>query len=447
MKPVRSQMIASATLALTLVGRSLQAQEVIELPGQDTRIEPEFEEVYRVGVFEGESWEMFTRVQKVAFDARGNLYVFDEGGSRLSPDLRVLVFDPSGAFVREFGTSGEGPGEFKSPDGYAVTRDGTTIVRDKGHLAYQVFDASGGFVRMVRSRAGTTESSSGGGAVTTTVTVSKPMQADPRGGAVYTTTGEVTTSGVGSSRTPAAVRTINRHGLDGEDALIETVVNAWQPPGGKSPSGQQGGADVNFPRLPRTFEPRLLMGLLPDGGIVYSDSSAYALKVAAPDGGGVVRTITRPFRPTPVTPRIEEEYKKRKEERDAEGWSRRRGGNTVSRTVRGPGVGNDPESVQALMRWMEQFNEIQPFYPEIPVLMRLQVTWEGRVWVIRRGEELLEDGPIDVLNADGEYVGTYRAGATAMPDAFGPNGLVAFIEFDELDVARVVVRRLPVSVR
>ena len=84
--------------------------------------------------------------------------------------------------MREFGTSGEGPGEFKSPDGYAVTRDGTTIVRDKGHLAYQVFDASGGFVRMVRSRAGTTESSSGGGAVTTTVTVSKPMQADPRGG-------------------------------------------------------------------------------------------------------------------------------------------------------------------------------------------------------------------------------------------------------------------------
>ena len=105
----------------------LQAQEVIELPGRNTRIEPELEEVYRVGVVEGEPWEMFSQVKHVAFDERGNLYVFDDGGSRLSPALRVLVFDPSGAFLTKFGRSGEGPGEFRHPNGYAVTRDGTTI--------------------------------------------------------------------------------------------------------------------------------------------------------------------------------------------------------------------------------------------------------------------------------------------------------------------------------
>ena len=66
---------------------------------------------------------------------------------------------------------------------------------------------------------------------------------------------------------------------------------------------------------------------------------------------------------------------------------------------------------------------------------------------MRRSGELLEDGPIDVLTADGEYVGTYRTGATKMPDAFGPNGLAAFIEVDEFDVASVVVRRLPAAVR
>ena len=422
----------------------LQAQQVTELPAQDRDIQPEFDEVYRIGVIEGESWEMFSQLKHLAFDARGNLYVFDDGGSRLSPELRVLVFDPSGAFVREFGTSGDGPGEFRNPDGYAVTRDGMTVVRDRGHLAYQVFDASGRLVRMVRNRAGTTESSDGGGAVTATTTASTPIQADPRGGAVYTTTARAAFSGFGSNRIPASVRTITRHGLDGENARIETVVNAWRPPRGNTPSGRQGALGVN---LPRTFEPRLLMGLLPDGGIVYSDSSSYALKIAAADGSGVVRTITRPLRPTPVTPRIEEEYKRRKEERDAAGRSRRGGGSAISMTVRGEGIGNDPELVQAFMQAMEEFGKIQPFYPEIPVLMKLQTTWESRIWVMRQGEELLEDGPIDVLTADGDYVGTYRAGATAMPDAFGPNGLAAFIEFDELDVPRVVVRRLPAGVR
>ena len=67
--------------------------------------------------------------------------------------------------------------------------------------------------------------------------------------------------------------------------------------------------------------------------------------------------------------------------------------------------------------------------------------------MMRQGESLLEDGPIDVLSTDGEYVGTYAAGAMTMPDAFGPDGLAAFVELGEFDVSRVVVRRLPVEVR
>ena len=88
-----------------------------------------------------------------------------------------------------------------------------------------------------------------------------------------------------------------------------------------------------------------------------------------------------------------------------------------------------------------------PFYHEIPVLRSLSTTWDGRIWVMRRGDELIGDGPIDVMTAAGEYVGTYHSGATAMPDAFGPDGLAAFVELGEFDVSRVVVRRLPVEVR
>ena len=87
------------------------------------------------------------------------------------------------------------------------------------------------------------------------------------------------------------------------------------------------------------------------------------------------------------------------------------------------------------------------FYPELPVIDGLSATWQGRIWVKRRGDELLADGPIDVVTGDGDYVGTYAAGATRMPDAFGPDGLAAFIELDELEVATVVVRRLPAEVR
>ena len=44
------------------------------------------------------------------------------------------------------------------------------------------------------------------------------------------------------------------------------------------------------------------------------------------------------------------------------------------------------------------------------------------------------------MTSDGRYLGSYPAG-TRMPDAFGPDGLVAFIETDALGVHTVVVRR------
>ena len=173
---------------------------------------------------------------------------------------------------------------------------------------------------------------------------------------------------------------------------------------------------------PSTFEPRTLMGVLPDGSIVYSDSTVYALNVVAGDDRGQLRTIARPFRPVPVTRRIEEEYRRKREERLEQG--NEAGGSSVSFSL----------------------GEAR-FYPVVPVIQELATTWEGRIWVMRRDEAVLEDGPIDVLTAEGEYIGTYRAAATKMPDAFGPDGLAAFIELDEFEVPSVVVRRLPVGVR
>ena len=78
--------------------------------------------------------------------------VFDDGGDSLEPDLRIVVFDRSGAFVREFGRAGEGPGEFGRPASYGVMRNGIIVVGDREHQAYHLFDASGTLLRMVHDR-------------------------------------------------------------------------------------------------------------------------------------------------------------------------------------------------------------------------------------------------------------------------------------------------------
>lgn len=463
MKPARLNALTPTALAFTFIATTLSAQEVIELPGRDRQIDPDFEEVYRVGVLDGESWEMFGRVVELAFDERGNLYVFDR-----APDLRVLVFDAAGQFVREFGAAGEGPGEFNMPTSYAVLRDGTTIVGDIGHDAYQIFDASGEFVQMVRAGAESAvsgaEPAAGGSArtVARTMNVATGILPDPRGGAVYAGSAGAgfRLDATGADGEQPASRPITRHRLDGEAVTTDTVVRGWFPPRPEQENPFSGdvttsdGRRVNISNMisglsmPSTFEPRLLMGVLPDAGIVYSDSSAYALKVARAGTGDVVRTITRPFAPEPVTPRVEEEYEELREAGRQEGGSGGRPAGGVSmvqfRSRSSASGGAPPTSAPASM----SLTLAPPgFYHEIPVLQSLFTTWEGRIWVMRRGDDLIGDGPIDVVTADGEYVGTYRTGATEMPDAFGPNGLAAFIELDDFDVASVVVRRLPAEVR
>lgn len=400
------------------------AQEIVELTGRDRQIDPAFEEVFRVGVLDGQPWEMFATVPKVAFDARGNLYVFDRAPGVDNADLRIVIFDRSGAFVREFGSEGEGPGEFREPGSFAVLRDGTIVVGDMGHRAYQLFDPSGEFVRMVRMGQTTTSRRAGNVAVVTTVV--RFIHVDPRGMAVFALGDPQMADGSVQEGSVPDFRTIAHHRLDGEDVETSTVVRAWHPPRGDAESrvsfsGPDDVTDIisrdlrrrlnaSASLLPsqRVFEPPVRMALLPDGAIVYADSSAYALKITGSGGGHTVRTITRPLHPEPVTPRIQEEYRRRREERDSQ--SARAG--TINITF-----------------------EAESFYPVIPVIRRVSSTWDGRIWVMRRGNELFEDGPIDVLTADGEYIGTYRAGATRMPDAFGPDGLAAFIELDELDVA------------
>lgn len=160
-------------------------------------------------------------------------------------------------------------------------------------------------------------------------------------------------------------------------------------------------------------------------------SSAYALKITSPGNPEVRRIITRPFRPEPVTESMKKDYVERRS-------GRRSSTNTSTAT-------SDQGEIVPLAFSVEMPEPV--FFPEIPVLRGVSATWEGRIWVQRRGEDPESDGPIDVLTVEGEYLGTFRTDATTIPDAFGPDGMAAFIELDEFDVATVVVRRLPSTIR
>ena len=416
--------MGSALAAGTIYAGALGAQQVVDLPAEDRPLAAEFEELYRIGSIDGEAWETFGDVRGTAFDADGNLYVFDRQGSR------ITMLDRNGHFVREIGKAGEGPGEMRMPVQFTVLRDGRAVVADMGHRAYLVFGPDGSFQRSVSMGAdlaavrvgeiaahpAETAVVSGGDAV------AMRMSRGPEGGA------------------PAEPTTRPIEVVSLEDATVTTRVLAegWLPPRGEPTTLEGGGMRLQMTASgPRTFEPALLVGVLPHGGVVYSDSSAYALEVVGPDGVPA-RIMRRPSRPTRVTERM---MAAERERRLAELQA---GGGPQMRLVVGRGGGAPQalpqEQVREMMRG--QIEQMQ-FYPELPVLQDLATSWTGKVWVERRGHTPTDPGPIDVVTDSGQYVGTLAAGAVGMPSAFGPDGLAAWIELDEFDVPTVIVRRLP----
>ena len=412
--------VGCLVVATGMVTSALSAQEVIELPAEDRRLDADFEEAYRVGSVTGEAWEQFGNARALGFDGMGRLYVYD------SQAARITVVGPGGEFLRAFGRSGEGPGEFRGADGLAVMRDGRVVMGDLGHRAYQIFDANGDFERMVRMAPEP-------GDVRLTA-----LLADPGGEAVFSLVGarnlQVGMATTGRT-TPHTSRPVERIILTGDLAVKDTVAEGWLPPGGNR-SGLPFGGQVNLGLPPRrVFGPHILAGVLPDGDVAFSDSSAYAIKIARP-GMGIRRILKRPFQPIPVTNRvIEAETERRVKEMEARG--------VPPILINGVNV-----ALESARQNVVDYMDLVGVFDEVSIVRSLGTRWNGEIWVQRHGVEPGDDdGPIDVLTMEGRYVGTYPAGAIGMPAAFGPGGLMAFIERDEMDVKMVVVRRLAPRIR
>ncbi len=226
------------------------------------------------------------------------------------------------------------------------------------------------------------------------------------------------------------IRKVMRTDLSSDEARIEPFVEAWAPPGTEEKFGSL--AQVTGGRV-WGFVPPLVFDALPGGGIAYSDSSTYAVKVTG-SAGQTLRILRRPIVPQPVTDRL----KRAEIDRQLAELSRANDpGGELPLTSRAMLAGFRSGQAQAI--------EEMQFLPEVPVLYALRTTWEGNLWVQRRGEEPAVDlGPIDVLTPAGRYLGTLD-GRMRMPDEFGPDGLVVFIERDEFDVPVIEVKRFALA--
>ena len=368
------------------------------LDGPDVIVNAVTEEVFTVGSVTGNDWDTFGSVRSVHFDAQANLHIFDSQADH------IVVVGQDGSLIRTVGGQGEGPGEFDNVIAAIVGRDGSYMVM--GFTQIDLLEPDGEFVRRITMDPWTT------GMVMTDMAL-------PDGRLV---TRQIVRFGNEDEQSEEGGRPVHIFPLDGSEP--ELLYTAWELPEEDedeiSMSGSPSGGMTMGMSAGRAFEPRLAFDPLTDGRLALIDSIGYRVKLIGLDGS-VTGTIERPIAPLPVDDAIME----------AERESYRKGEAAVLESGTRNNVQIEREGV-----------EERTFADEVPVLFDLKVDWEDRIWVERRGPTGQGDGPTDIVTTDGDYIGTLPPDGLRTPDAFGPDGLLAYIEHDDMEVPTVRVIRL-----
>jgi len=72
--------------------------------------------------------------------------IFVADGHGGDTNARIVKFDRSGKYLKEWGHKGSGPGEFDTPHGLVLDAQGRLLVADRGNSRVQVFDQEGKFI-------------------------------------------------------------------------------------------------------------------------------------------------------------------------------------------------------------------------------------------------------------------------------------------------------------
>jgi hypothetical protein len=368
------------------------------LPAADRGIRLDATTVYRVGAADGQPWETFGGIIAAAFDDAGNLYVLDAG------NLRVVVFDPAGRHLRSFGRRGGGPGEFQGPIGLAIASDGSVVVNDAAHGALIVLTPEGEHLRnipMGEVRALSRIATSGDGVVAETRVPQQRLPPD-----------QMRTS---------APRSVGRISLAG--AALQPLYNA--PPQAVEQQALQAGGTRFIAMTPPALSARLQWATLADGGIAATHTDEYRV-VITDAAGSPRRVIERPLQPRTVT------------QRDRDAYLARMAATPSTIIMSGAPAGAGTPTVSA---GQPPAAGSTVFADRIQVIQALAADPQDRLWISRSDRE--GAALIDIVTADGRYLGTLSG--ERMPVAFGPDGVAAWIERDDLDVQRIVVRRVALT--
>jgi hypothetical protein len=404
-----------AVLALTPMAAA--AQQKVMLPAADRALAGRPADVFAIGAAEGQSWEMLSQVSQLTFDSRDNLYVLDQGNAR------VLMFDRSGRFVRQVGKKGDGPGEFQFPNGLAVRGDGSVLVMDVAHRSVSHFGPDGTFLRTYPypEELGFPASQ---------------MALDPSGGVVINGRPRLRPDNPAASST--ASQFIARLSLSATPNVTRLLEF---PDYTRTASQSSGNRRMFIARMPE-FTPPVLWGVLPDGGVAVSNSALYTLNLTDASGR-VVRLIQRPVRVRRTT-EADREFARQRQRAMMNG----RGQGAVRITINAGGGGGAPprgaDSPPSQQQVEAMLGDIE-FRDTIPTLQGLTLAPSGKLWIERTAEKLSDPGPIDLVSARGEYLGTITG--QRRPLAISASGRAAYVERDELEIERVVVRQLPAGWR
>ncbi len=92
--------------------------------------------------------EYFYQPNDVVTAPNGDIFVGEGHGAG---NNRIIKFDKTGKFIKEWGKLGTGPGEFDQPHALAFDAQGRLFVGDRNNNRVQVFDQDGKFIQEFRS--------------------------------------------------------------------------------------------------------------------------------------------------------------------------------------------------------------------------------------------------------------------------------------------------------
>lgn len=292
---------------------------------------------------------------------------------------RVVVFDSMGEFIRTMGREGGAPDEFRMALGFSVSADGTASLFDLGKRGIMRFGPDGGVLEMVGA----------------------PL--DYRGGSFHLESDVLVIPRQLPGET-AGTAVLSR--IEADDT-VHLATLPRQP--GRTIQLESCG--MSFTSMPPFFTPTLRWSAQ-DTRTAVAVNAQYEILVL--DDTAPIRRIRRDIAPQPATTEL---------------------------AIQDLGPGMQVRTEGGVRRCdSAEVVEQRGIADVMPAIARLALDPLGRLWV-ERGHVRDATAPIDVFEANGDYLGTLPAGSP-FPVTFLSPARFAAIEVDELDVSKLVIYRI-----